>query len=589
MARSRLVVGILVFSVSGLAMQLPSTQAQNPPEPDKARDEAIQWIQRFLVAQQINTKVFAEPMPFSRFLDVLMQQLPDDKTISFRIDRQGFADKYAELAATSIVLPQSTNPMSLNSVLQAASKQIKIKHDYRLGAAQYVFTTPERALYTAAYDIRDILAKPETVGTIVPFGTLTAPSWNAFQANFEGRNRDAAYKSARVVQALVAAIDGLSGEPAPFERASIQVLNGTRLVIRTNSEKHAEVAALLAAFRRFGDLWVTVNTQLYEVDDAFYAKLKNAKPIDWEEAEKILLGQLPAKTSKGPSFFNLLAKQKPVQSGNDVKVDAGLIATLLSRHHAVCPLPNRDQVIRQDKSRTAILEGVAFVAGIHVSSDRRYVRVQLTEKATEIHQIKRVKVLVAADPDKEVIAEIPFTKEATHMREFEVADGGTILIPVHYRPKSLEEKNRWWILKINPRIWIEEEEEQIRIGALADILPLLVADVLKNPRLKATRDFYGTAGDQRFALIDSAAWKWDKETTIDVPGAQRTPATRNGQRLLGIRIDRFHQAEKVGDTATLTVTLLNAGGSDNGSVIGNGTIRYRACHTEQGWSAQLLD
>ncbi|GEM_PF-6409739 len=577
MALSRL-LGVILFMFMGfLAMPLPPASAQQTPEPEKKRDEAIQRIQKLMFDQQIETNHFAEPMPLAKFLDALERQLPGDKKILVRIDQEAFGDNYAELAATPIVLPQNTKQMNLAWVLNSARTRIKIKHDYRIDAGGYIFTTPERALYTAAYDIRDILAKPETVGWLAPFGSFRAPPWNAFQENVQRRNLDVAEKAARVVQSLVAVIDSLAVEPAPFERASIQVLNGTRLVVRTNAEKHSEVNNLLMAFRRFGDLWVTVKTQLYEVDDAFYTKLKNAKPVDWEEVERQFLeGKAPAEGT----LFKLLDKQSMVLAGDEVKVDDGLVATLLSRHHAVSFLPNRDQVIQQQKSRQAILEGVAFQAGIRVSPDRRCVRVQLTEKATEVNQIKKVKVMVTND-GKEVDAEVPFMKETAHQREFEVPDGGAILIPVHYRPKALQEKNRWWVLHINPRIWIDEEEMQIHQVAMEAALPLIVADVLKNPRLKSTRDFYGTPGDKRFALIDSDAWKWSKELKVEVPGHERTPAKRAGQRLLGIRVERTEPA--------IAVTLVNAGGSDNGVVVGGCTIRYKARAMEKGWTVKLAE
>ena len=59
------------------------------------------------------------------------------------------------------------------------------------------------------------------------------------------------------------------------------------------------------------------------------------------------------------------------------------------------------------------------------------------------------------------------------------------------------------------------------------------------------------------------------------------PAKRDGKRLLGIRVDKYQD--------DITLTLVNAGGSANGEVIGGCTIRYTARHVEKGWVVELAD
>ena len=56
-------------------------------------------------------------------------------------------------------------------------------------------------------------------------------------------------------------------------------------------------------------------------------------------------------------------------------------------------------------------------------------------------------------------------RESVHAEVRELADGGTVLIPVHYRPRALQEKNRWLVLSLTSRIYMEEEERRIRGGA----------------------------------------------------------------------------------------------------------------------------
>jgi hypothetical protein len=429
----------------------------------------------------------------------------------------------------------------------------------------------QEALRTIEYDIRDLVQKPETVGF---FGSR----WNAFAERARGRNLEPAQKAALVVQAIYAHV-GLSGaKPVSGGPESIEVVNGSRLVIRASAAKHAEIDSLLKAFRRLGDVTVIVRADLFEVDDVFYTKLKNAKPVDWEEQERIVLGL--AKGNPSGSLLALLRKQKPVLSSDEVKGDDGLVVSLLSLHKAVSFRVRPEQAIKGDTARQTVLEGVAFVAGMRVSPDRRYVRVQLTEKATHVSDVKKVKVLVDAQ-GKEADAQIPFVNETAHIREFEVRDGGSILLPVQSRPRLLQDTDRWWVLQLTPRIRIEDEERWIRMDMLQSITPLLVEDVLKNPRLKTTREFYGTPGDKRFALVDSAAWNWPKDLKIEAAGFERTPAKRAGQRLLGIRLD--------GSEPEILVTLLNAGGSANGAALGGCTLRYRAREMEKGYAIELAE
>jgi hypothetical protein len=408
----------------------------------------------------------------------------------------------------------------------------------------------KRALYTAVYDMENLLAKPKVLSAHFPAFRSAKPS----------------QRGAAMVQAIYALLEDVG----VTSTATIEVRNGTRLVVHSNGAEHAMIAQLFQSFRTLGDLSVIVEAKLHEVDDAFYTKLKNAKRIPIKESERQFLeGAAP----KGESLFKMLEKQKLVLAREKFKVDDGVKVLLLSQHTAVRCLPSPEQVRRQETRRQTIVEGVAFQAGIRVSPDRRFIRVKLTERATELREIQKVKVLTAAE--KNADAEVPIVMEATHTQDLDLPDGGSMLIPVHYRPQSIRAKNRWWVLSISPRIIMEAEEREIRRGYLDEVLPKLVADVLKDPHLKTTREFYGSPDDTRFALVNSDAWTWSKEAPLAVAGFQLTPAKREAQRLLGIRVDKVQFAEDDKNKSTITLTLLNAGGSTNGAVIGGCTIRYR--------------
>lgn len=538
---------------------------------DNIQAAASRNVQHVLNQQLIETKHFNETMPLAKFLVVLQEQIKENK-ISLRIDKDAFGAQFDEVAATPVVLPPYPKTMYLSTALTIARSKIKLKHDYRFTPTEFFITTSERALYVAGYDIRPILEKPEAMQFYA--------KWNAFRDNERRRQGDSVQKTGDLVRAIVAMIDVDHDKNLPPNRVPIEILNGNRLVVRANAAKHAEVESLLNAFRRLGDLWVIANARLYEVDDAFYTKVKNAKRLsrqDLDEEETRLANGLP---SKHEVLFKFLANHKIVLAGADVKVDSGFEATFLSKHRALSFRPSREQIRKGNKDRQAVLEGIAIVGGIHVSPDRRYVRIKLTEKAAEFDAIEKEKLLVDNE-GKEEIAETPLLKEIVHTQTRDIPDGGSILLPVHYRPRELRDKNRWWVVVITPRIFIPEEEEQVQLARLEATLPLIVADILKNPRLKATREFYGSANDNRFALVDSAAWTWPKAPKLDTPGHQVTPANKIGHRMLGIRVERIND--------DITVSLVNAGGNENGAVVGNGTLRYTTRETEKGWTIALQE
>src|SRR5262249_12421056 len=159
-----------------------------------------------------------------------------------------------------------------------------------------------------------------------------------------------------------------------------------------------------------------------------------------------------------------------------------------------------------------------------------------------------------------------------------------------------------------PRIYIEEEEEQIRKqglngapkgevkprdpaqekGAAKDpeevppalppraegvgqILQQIVLDVLTNPKLMEARDDYGTPGWKQFALADGGRMAWPVWFQPLTPGYQQRPVHnekfgRLENRMLGVELSRFELKEGKGWEAPIAVVLFNAGGAANGDI-----------------------
>jgi len=531
-------------------------------ENDIKQQAVLQRIQHLLDEQLVDTSSFKEEMPLGKFLAALEKQLPRAKTLALRIDEDAFGKKLDEVAATPMTLRAFPPKISLRRVLELAIATSKTPIDYRPHSSGVVVTTPERAVYVHVYDVRDLIANPAVL-----------------MDKAHGEQKEPPGKAALLVQWLFSALDQERRKPIPPNEA-IQVQNGADLVIHTTAARHALIVEMLQSLRRLADVAVIVKAHLYEVDEAFFNKLKNAKYASREELER-LFEKDPRPQEE--SLFKLLNKQKQIQAGEAVKAVNGGEVALLSRHQVVRCLAGPEEVRRGDKERQAVLEGVSFLANIQVSSDRRFVRLKVVERAAHVEAIDRVKVW---DPtEKEEQAEAVVVKETTQSQVRWDPDGGTLLLPVQYRPAALRAKGQWWVLRIDPRIYIEDEEKESRKQDFGQILPLLIADVLKNPRLKSTRDFYGSPDDKHFALVESDTWTWPEKDRLDVPGYQLVPTERKGKRLLGIRLDKYVEAGK--DNRAITVTLINAGGSANGTVIGGGTIRYTANDGEKGWVVGL--
>lgn len=306
---------------------------------------------------------------------------------------------------------------------------------------------PEQPRSTATYDVGDLVRRP---------ALLTG------SGKFLGQG-DAARRVELLVREIAAALDRPAGKTS--EPDSIRELNGTRLVIRTSAASHAQVRTLLDALRRINDVAVSVKARLYEVDETVYARVRDGRRIPLDEAER----QFLAGTGPKNVVFPMLAKQEPVLTGEEVKVDNGLTAPLLSRHEAVLCGPGPAQVRRGDAGPQAVLDGVSLTGEVRVSSDRRSVRMTLREKAARLQEVQKVHVPQfilgpggrSADV-KDAEAEVPFVEESAHAQVLEIPDGGSVLAPVHYRPRAAEAKGRRWVLMVTARIYVEEEERQLR-------------------------------------------------------------------------------------------------------------------------------
>jgi hypothetical protein len=204
--------------------------------------------------------------------------------------------------------------------------------------------------------------------------------------------------------------------------------------------------------KKGSEIYVIMKARLYEVDEAFHRKLVTAK---WRS--KADLEELETKPSDG-SLFALLEKQKPFLDGKEINIDPGNKGVLLTATKPINCLPTPDQLRQGKKGPQTIDEGFTLSAQVEISADRRFVRAKFMEKSLEIEGIEKVTVVVN-NKGTEAVGEIVFPKEANLSQVRYIPDGGSFLLPLQYRPRAAKDKDRWLVVKVELRIYIEEEEK----------------------------------------------------------------------------------------------------------------------------------
>jgi hypothetical protein len=198
-------------------------------------------------------------------------------------------------------------------------------------------------------------------------------------------------------------------------------------------------------------MYVIMKARLYEVDEAFHNKLAKGKWLSKADLE-----ELETKPPADGSLFALLEKQKPFLAGKEINIDPGKEGVLLTATKPTNCLPTPDQLRQGKKGPQTIDEGFTLSAQVHISADRRFVRAKFLEKSLAIEGIEKVNAVVD-NKGTEAVGEIVSAKEASLSQMRYIPDGGSILLPLHYRPGAVRKNDRWLVAEITPRIYIEEE------------------------------------------------------------------------------------------------------------------------------------
>jgi hypothetical protein len=204
------------------------------------------------------------------------------------------------------------------------------------------------------------------------------------------------------------------------------------------------------------EMHVIVKARLYEVDEAAYEKLAKAKWLSRAD-----LAKLEERGGAKPTpLFAVLAKQKPFLAGKDINIGPDRDGALLTKTERINCLPAPEQLRQGKKGPQTIEEGFTLRAQVHISPDLRFVRAKFLEKNLEIEGTEKVKVV--DNKGRLADGEIVFTKEASFSRTQYIPDGGSLLMPLHYRPSAVRKNKRRLVAVISVRLYIEAEERERR-------------------------------------------------------------------------------------------------------------------------------
>jgi hypothetical protein len=277
------------------------------------------------------------------------------------------------------------------------------------------------ALVTKTYDVRDLV---ETASVWRPI----VGARGRWPAPVAGLDRLEPIEALARVLLTTVSPEGWRGPGKGT--ATLREISGTKLEIRAGARQHEEVADLLAALRRITDVAVIVEGELYEVDRAFLDRhvkavrgRRVATPVTEDVAKQL--------RKDGKRLKAGLAKILPGQSARFFSLRSALVYPT-----------------KAGQAPGTAFTGVSFRARVSVTPDRRFVRLALTQRSTDLLGYRT-----------EGDVKVPDLVEESTTEAVEVGDGEYLLLAARLAPeKAVPGKERAVALLVRPLIYIEEEE-----------------------------------------------------------------------------------------------------------------------------------
>jgi len=213
-------------------------------------------------------------------------------------------------------------------------------------------------------------------------------------------------------------------------------------------------------------IYLSVRAELYEVDDAFYRNLSRAKRLSLADLEELERELITPNAPKGRqpergSLFARLDKQQRLKAGKETYLSVGKEGAVLDVRRAFTCLSSPEQLRQGRKDPQTIQEGFSLRAQLTITADRRFVRARFIEKSLEVEATEKVN-LGLDDKGNAIVGEVALLREGRLSQVRDIPDGGSLLLPLQYRPRVTRNNDRWLVVVVVPRIHIEEEEQVIR-------------------------------------------------------------------------------------------------------------------------------
>jgi hypothetical protein len=571
-----------------------TADAQSPKQAPKKMEELIGAANRRM-SGVFPTKEFQEKIPFSKFLQMLEKEIAKETPFSIHLDREAFGKDADKMLTAEVNLPPVPARMVFNTALRLALAQAYVKGqeiEFTARPNTLVITTRDRSLYTVAYDVRDLLSHTHFLHQ--SFAEIKKryddEKDQRFGFNFDER-ADPKKPDEWIARQILVDTEW-AGWRDRTPASTIQVVNGTKLLVHTAPSVHEAIAITFAHMKSLCDLAVIMNAKLYALDRAEYDAHFAASFVDPKDKSARLAARATDAQRK------MLQARKPILEGDADKLRPNERAVFLTQWNVY-----QFQAGPGDARPTTAFEGFSFSVRPAVSPDRRCLRLELFHDVEQLVKLTKG-TMIEMKTGKELPIELPNLRKSASSGTIDIHDGQAILLAVDYRPKD-----KVWLLLAEPRIYMEEEEENIRKGAIkpmprADeksgppeplaevkkgpitlppvplpnteemkqLLQAVVIQVMADRDLKFFRDRIGTSADKTFALANGESLAWPAKFLPEVPGLKLQdvdPSECRGfkKRLLGIRLDNLARPKKdpAGWEFIVEVTLHNLGGRINGS------------------------
>jgi hypothetical protein len=578
----------LTILSAALLMVGGTAGAQTPKQESKKMEDLIGEA-RGRMSGVFETKDFQEKIPFSKFLQLLEKEIAKEKPFAIHFDREAFGKDADKMLNTEVNLPPVPARMVFNTALRLALAQTYVEGqeiEFTARPGTLIITTRDRSLFTVTHEIGDLLKHTrylhDSLRESNPFARgvffLIGPEGPDFDLKADPAKPDEWF----VRQAISLTNTDRAGWRNRTPASTIRIANGTKLIVHTVPSVHDEIGLFLATLRRLNDLAVAMNARLYAIDRAEYDAQFAGGFVDHKDKS----ARLAAKATDAQR--KLLQARKPILESDADKLRPNERAVFLAQRNAY-----QFQEKPGDAKPTIAFEGFSFSVRPTVSPDRRCLRLEIFHVVEQLVKLTKG-AMIDLKTGKESPIELPNLRKSALSGTIEIHDTHAILIAVDYRPKD-----KVWLLLAEPRIYIEEEEEYIRKGAikpmpLADekppppaeeekpyvppplvelpgnddvkqILQAIVENVLTDPEHKKVHSHYGTPGDAKFTLLTGYTLNWPKNFRPVVAGftyQQIDPDECRSfkKRLLGIRVDTFDWTpnEKNPKSAKVVVVLDDA-------------------------------